>query len=230
VADISGLINASFGDRMNIGERVSRVSRDERQRQQTAREAHCENIDSGLIPYTLELADKASAAFGLEVRYPFFDRRLIEFCVALPANQKLKRGWTRSIMRRAMTGILPAAVQWRVGKANLSPNFKRRLLDLGKPVLEEIIMNDPEAIDRYVNISALRAAYDRYRSQPMRGGRDALIVYNAVMLGWWLRISGFSRHCERIFSRPLAEPMASASQAINELVGTSRPAQARRGV
>jgi asparagine synthase (glutamine-hydrolysing) len=229
VADIDGLINASFGDRMNVAERASRLSDYARQRQQTAREAHCENIDSGLIPYTLELADKASAAFGVEARYPFFDRRLIEFCVALPANQKLKRGWTRSIMRRAMTGILPPEVQWRVSKANLSPNFRRRLLGLGKPMIEDIIINDSGVLDRYVNISALQAAYERYSAQPMRSGSDGLTVYNAVMLGWWLRMSGFARNSEPIFKRPLAGPVASASQAINKHIGPSRRVQARGG-
>ena len=230
MSDINELINGSFGARMNVAERASRASNDARQRELTAREAHCESIDSGLITYTLELADKASAAFGLEARYPFFDRRLIEFCVALPANQKLKGGWTRSIMRRAMTGILPAEVQWRVGKANLSPNFRRRLLSQAKPTIEDIVMNDPGVLDSYVNISALRAVYERYSSQPMRGGGDGLTVYNAVMLGWWLRISGFARHSELISKQPLAGPVAATNQAINRHVGTSRRVRATGGV
>jgi asparagine synthase (glutamine-hydrolysing) len=230
VTNIDGLINVSFGDRMNVAERVCRVSNDARQRKQTPREAHCESIDSGLIPYTLELADKASAAFGLEARYPFFDRRLIEFCVALPANQKLKGGWTRSIMRRAMTGILPAAVQWRLGKANLSPNFRRGLLDLGKPTIEDIVINNPGVLDHYVNISALREAYERYSSRPTRGGRDELAVYNAVMLGWWLRMAGFARHSDLIAERPLAGPVPSASQAINKRVAASGRVKASGGI
>ena len=37
----------------------------------------------------------------------------MEFCLALPAEQKIQRGWTRLIMRRALSGILPAEVHWR---------------------------------------------------------------------------------------------------------------------
>ena len=35
--------------------------------------------------------DQTAATFGLEPRYPFFDRRFVEFCLALPFKQKLQR-------------------------------------------------------------------------------------------------------------------------------------------
>jgi asparagine synthase (glutamine-hydrolysing) len=231
-SEIDGVINLSFADRMNVAERAGETSDDGSRRKKTAREAHCESLDSGLIPYALELADRASAAFGVEARYPFFDRRLMEFCVALPADQKLKRGWTRSVMRRAMTGILPAEVQWRIGKANLSPNFKRRLLDFGRPTIEEIIENAPEFIESYVNLPALRAAYGRYSSQPTRGGQDALTVYGAVMLGCWLRKSDFASTSDQSQKQRLAGRLASANQASSEggLRETSRRLRASGGV
>ena len=98
----------------------------------------------------LEVADKSAAAFGVEPRYPFFDRRLIEFCVGLPEEQKFDRGWPRLLFRRAMDGILPPEIQWRSWKANLSPNFQRRFRDvdfasrsaMGSPVLARYIRED----------------------------------------------------------------------------------------
>jgi asparagine synthase (glutamine-hydrolysing) len=226
--EIDGVINVSFAGRMNVAERAGG---DGSRRKKTARESHCESLDSGLIPYTLELADRASAAFGVEARYPFFDRRLIEFCVALPADQKLKRGWTRSVMRRAMTGILPPEVQWRIGKANLSPNFKRRLLDFGRPTIEEIIENRPELIESYVNMSALRAAYRRYSSQPTRAGQDALTVYGAVMLGCWLRKSNLASASAQSRKQRFAGRLA-ANQPSSEggLPETSRWLRASGGI
>jgi asparagine synthase (glutamine-hydrolysing) len=135
------------------------------------------------------VADKAAAAFSLEPRYPFFDRRLIEYCVALPPEQKLHQGWTRMVMRRAMAGVLPEKVRWRVGKANLSPNFNRRLLDGDRDLLDGVIMFDPQVIEDYVDIDALRAAYRRYTSTPTSAD-DALTVYGAVTLALWLRQAG----------------------------------------
>lgn len=163
----------------------------------SSRESHYRSLNSGQIPYTLELADKACSAFGMEGRYPFFDRRLMELCLALPPEQKLNEGWTRVVMRRAMTGVLPQEVQWRIGKANLSPNFKRKLLDFSKPVIDDLFDSESEALGSYFNLSALRAAYNQYKLQPMSSEKEALIIYSAVMLGYWLRQSRedhFSRH------------------------------------
>lgn len=210
---IEGVINPSFAGRMKLAGLAGETNNHGTRTKKKAREAHCESLESGLIPYTLELADRASAAFGIEARYPFFDRRLIEFCLALPADQKLRRGWTRSVMRRAMTGILPRKVQWRIGKGNLSPNFKRRLLDYGRPIIEEIINKEPHLIEGFVDMPVLRAAYERYRSQPVRGDQDALTVYNAVMLGCWLRRSGFMPASDQARQHRLAGTLGSEGWA-----------------
>ena len=49
------------------------------------------------------------------------DKRLVEFCLALPARQSLRDGWTRLILRRALAHTLPEKVTWRVGKAWMTP-------------------------------------------------------------------------------------------------------------
>src|SRR5256885_791866 len=84
-----------------------------------SRARHFEGLSDPTYAWALEAADKSAAAFGLEARYPFFDRRLIEFCLALPAEQKLGQGWNRIVMRRATEGILPSEIQWRPKKGNL---------------------------------------------------------------------------------------------------------------
>jgi asparagine synthase (glutamine-hydrolysing) len=131
------------------------------------------------------MADKAAAGFGVEPRYPFFDRRLMELCLALPADQKLDGGWSRLVMRRAMTGTLPETVCWRADKANLAPNFRRRLLEQDRPFLDEVIRKQPGVLEEFVDIPALRRAYDRYERQPTNP--DALTLYSAVVLGLWLQ-------------------------------------------
>jgi asparagine synthase (glutamine-hydrolysing) len=53
----------------------------------------------------------------VEMRFPFLDRRLVEFAMAIPMDQKLRTGCdTRSILRRAMRGILPEKIRTRAGK------------------------------------------------------------------------------------------------------------------
>jgi asparagine synthase (glutamine-hydrolysing) len=180
------LIRPEFAHRMGVAERMEAAEREQGRPARSAREAHGRAMQSGLIPYVLELADKAAAAFGVDPRYPFFDRRLMELCLAMPADQKLLGGWTRSVMRRAMDGLLPEEVRWRPGKASLAPNFGRRLIGNDRNLLAEVILEQPGVIEEYVDVTALRRAYDRYIAQPTSEA-DALAVYGAVVLGLWLQ-------------------------------------------
>ena len=70
-----------------------------------------------------EMVERSSAAFGLEIRCPFYDRRLIEFCFAIPEEQRRRPGWTKFVMRNAMRGLLPDVVRTRLTKANFSESF-----------------------------------------------------------------------------------------------------------
>ena len=158
----------------------------------TARQSHWESINQALYAYTLEIADKASAAFQVEARYPFFDRRLIEFCLALPAEQKLAQGWNRWIQRRAMTGILPAEIQWRPRKGDLSPNFHRRLLDFERVRLEEVVMHGSRELEPFVNPQAMRDAFREYEKNHARSQGESIQIFAAVNLALWLRSAGFS--------------------------------------
>src|SRR5205823_12681731 len=106
----------------------------------------------------LETADHSAAAFGVEPRYPFFDRRLIELCVAMPEEQKFAGGWSRYVFRRAMAGILPPEIQWRGTKGNLSANFFRRLSEADAHRLDGRVF---DSLEPYVDVAKLRAARAR---------------------------------------------------------------------
>jgi asparagine synthase (glutamine-hydrolysing) len=161
-------------------------------RQASAREEHWKALSSPLIPYTLEIADKASAAFGVEARYPFFDRRLVEFCLSLPAGQKLSGGWTRAVMRRAMDGVLPAPVQWRTDKADLLPGFKRGLFERDHSTIQQVIAERLDQLHDYLDVDRVRTIYERWRVRPMQGQRDALTLYVVATLALWFDTCGLS--------------------------------------
>jgi asparagine synthase (glutamine-hydrolysing) len=180
------VIRPEFARSTGVLERWEALEHEQARPVRSPREAHRRAMTSPLLPYALELADKAAAAFGIEPRYPFLDRRLMEFCLSLPADQKLRDGWTRFVMRRAMDGALPDNVRWRANKANLSPNFRRRLLTHDRQLLEEVILAQPDAIEEYVDIRGLRRVYARYVAQPT-SEPDALTVYSTVVLALWLQ-------------------------------------------
>jgi asparagine synthase (glutamine-hydrolysing) len=188
---IGKFINPEFARRIRLEGRVDELQNDAFPANATNREAHWHSISSGLFSYCLESLDKAAAAFAIEPRYPFFDRRLIEFCLALPPGQRIQNGWTRSILRRAMAGILPPEIQWRKNKSDISVGFRLNLLKFERETLERVILHHPEIIQNYVDLSSLQDLYRRYTVQPRKSGL-AFNILLAVTLDLWLRRSGLS--------------------------------------
>ena len=55
-------------------------------------------------------------AHSIEGRVPFLDHRFAELAASLSVRAKIHNGWSKFVLRKAMTGLLPADVQWRPGK------------------------------------------------------------------------------------------------------------------
>jgi asparagine synthase (glutamine-hydrolysing) len=64
----------------------------------------------GLVDDMLHYFDRASMAFSLEVRVPFLDHRLVEFCATIPTNLKVHRSTTKYLLRRSVRGLVPDEV------------------------------------------------------------------------------------------------------------------------
>ncbi len=59
----------------------------------------------------LGLANKAAlATYGVDVRDPLTDRRLVEFCLSVPVEQLIADGRLRALARRALADRLPASL------------------------------------------------------------------------------------------------------------------------
>jgi len=176
------LLNRTFASRL---ERTQMPHENDAVCPHSVRHDHHRSLTHGLVPYVLEVADHAAMTFSIEPRYPFFDRRLAEYCLALPAEQKIFHGWTRMVMRRGMTNILPEKVQWRGGKSDLSPNFFRSLITSESSVLEELKGKVAAPVWEYVAFRTFENLYSRAISLHDRDA--ALALWKVVTLDFWLR-------------------------------------------
>jgi asparagine synthase (glutamine-hydrolysing) len=150
-----------------------------------SRKLHWQALLAGMIPTVFELEDKIGATFSVEVRYPFYDTRLVEFCLALPPEQKLHRGWGRMVLRRAMAGILPEEIRWRTTKGRPGDAAAWSLLMRDRKLLEETILEDTRSIEQYVDIDNLRRTYYRYLTSGEPKVAD--IIVRVMALALWLR-------------------------------------------
>lgn len=157
---IMPLLDSAFAERIGMGERLRRF-RDAAPELTAQRDMQRQLLAGSRIQTALELTSHVGAAHGLEMRHPFFDKRLVEFCLALPASQSLKDGWTRSILRRALD-VLPDAIRWRVGKAWMASNFERGLYEQDADLLREHV-TDLGPLAPFVDQDVVRDLYERGR-------------------------------------------------------------------
>ncbi len=68
------------------------------------------------IPQLLRYEDRNSMGFSIESRVPFLEKELVEFSLALPATYKIRNGLTKSVLREALTGLIPEQIRIRVDK------------------------------------------------------------------------------------------------------------------
>jgi len=73
------------------------------------------DIEQFSIPALTHYEDCSSMAFGLEVRHPFLDHRLVEYSVGLPATEKIRSGWLKFLLRSAVPEM-PPQIRWRRDK------------------------------------------------------------------------------------------------------------------
>jgi asparagine synthase (glutamine-hydrolysing) len=77
-----------------------------------------------LLPnQVLPFVDRLSMAFGVEVRCPFLDYRIIEFANKLPGSFKIHDGTNKYIYRLAINSILPKELFDRPKEGFVQPNY-----------------------------------------------------------------------------------------------------------
>jgi asparagine synthase (glutamine-hydrolysing) len=186
-------INREFADRIGLEDRRREllgtpVSLDQRSERLT----HYTRLNWALMPNTLELLNKAASTFALEVRFPFWDKRLVEFCLALPPEQKLNRGLNRIVMRRAMEGVLPAKVLWRGGKTDMTPGFQSGIIAYERERLTRTIMEKSKVLETYSEVDELRTALAE--ALETNGPKNHLReICKHVSLALWLERNGLAQ-------------------------------------
>lgn len=148
---------------------------------------HYFELNSNKLVSWWEAADIISASYNIESRYPFLDKRLLEYCLSLPTEQKIKNGWSRIILRKAMDNIIPPKIQWRPKKVGMGQNFRKNLLLYNQELIEEIVYGDHDLIKDYVDMDVLRESYEIYKKTGLENKRAIRNVWRAVTLCLWLR-------------------------------------------
>ena len=129
---------------------------------------HTLDVLSGTVALATERLEVTALAAGVQVRHPFFDRRLVEFCIGLPPDLLFRERMPRWIERTALEGFGPASVLWRHDKGGMPNGLAEEALS----ALDTSIDDPLEGLDAFVDVEAvqsMRVAWQAHRG-PDRGG------------------------------------------------------------
>jgi asparagine synthase (glutamine-hydrolysing) len=181
---VGSVIHRDFVRRVGLSERAALINDIQQTRLRSEKEDHYQEIVSGGITAMLEVLAKAGPAFNIEVRVPFLDRRLVELCFAMPPDQKLRDGLSRSILRRALAETLPRKIRLRVDKGNVRPNFLRGLAT-ERVKLEHLLANAGDSFSEYVDFHELRHLCYRFLNQQDMADEQMMSIYMTFLLSTW---------------------------------------------
>lgn len=149
-------------------------------------ELHHWYLSKGMIPIELENLDWIAARFGIEPRHPFYDKRLIEFCLSLPVEEKRQNGYDRLIQRRAMKNIMPEEIRQRIIKTDLGPNINKSMIKFEKKLMDNLIFKNSSLIEKYIDIPLLQEKYQEYLNGNTQHTHE---IWDIMVLGLWLDIN-----------------------------------------
>jgi asparagine synthase (glutamine-hydrolysing) len=90
--------------------------------------------------------------FAQSLRFPLLDLRIVQFMLSVPIEQLQKDGWQRSLMRRAMQGILPEVIRLRRDKGGaFDPGIMSRIVRCRDALNEWTTLGSDRACWKYID-------------------------------------------------------------------------------
>ena len=86
----------------------------------------------------MEWNTKVAALYGLDVSFPFLDRDLIAFLMAIPGEVHARDGVPRILLREAMRDILPESIRTRIWKTDFTRFVNHGVREDGLAILESM--------------------------------------------------------------------------------------------
>ncbi len=179
------LIRRDFAIEIGLPARMQPEENMSRRVQQTIQQIHrkaifsLHGIATGLAGY-----ERVAGRYGVELRDPWGDRRVVEFFFRLPLKYKVRKGWTKYLVRTSLESDLSPKVSWRLDKEHLGWNFVCRLMDETDELVSRTMSSGLFGIESYVDTDKLRKRYDEYQKTKDDASRNQ--VYEAMIIKLWL--------------------------------------------
>ena len=131
----------------------------------------------------LTKVDRASMAFGLEVRPPLVDHELMQLAWTIPADLKVRQGQTKWILKKTAEKYLSNDIIYR-RKQGFEIPIDQWLRGPLKPLFEREVLSSDAPIADFLNTKYAQKLFDKHCS---RRGRLGELLWSLLVLGSWMR-------------------------------------------
>lgn len=199
-------LTPEFIQRINLSKRLQNEARPSSFPTYTQNDTY-QMMQDGWFPFLFEMVDRNDAQYKIEKRLPFYDRRMAEFCLALPGEQKMRCKKSKFILRQAMRGLLPESIRQRTDKGDFTFTFPQYFEDLEGRCLSDASML---AARGWVNSEQIQTMYqETIRLYHAGKGYPIWQLWMILALELWVR-KVFSNKVEAISQETLQSQMAGA--------------------
>lgn len=154
-----------------------------------------------LVDSYLEKSDKGSMAHSLEIRVPFLDNELADFCNSLPDDLRIRGTKGKWILRQAFRDMLPKSLFKRLKRGFGAPVVSWLREDL-RSYFEEMVLSKDARIAAFLDVSLIQKCFNQHI---INSNDHSVILWRILVLETWLR------NVESGFHAPFCENRKAAN-------------------
>lgn len=154
----------------------------------------------------LTKVDRASMAYGLEVRPPLIDVPLMELAATMPSSMKVRNGQKKWILKQLFESRLPASLAHRKKQGFELPvdDWLRGPL---KEQVQQVVLNQNGALANIVDVAAIQRINNAHQRHT---GQHGQLMWSLLVLGRWMESYG----TDSVPSAPNRQSIAENAQLV----------------
>jgi len=155
----------------------------------SSQKKHFEFMSSSNHSKAIEIQSLLANHYGVEERYPFYNKELIEYCLNISPKLKNKHGHSRYVLKKAIKGVVPEKIRNRTSKANLGHALCLSFLQKDYELINEQFSNPNPLIKNIINFNDLNKSWDDLKKNPRKHATRSSVpskIFSFVVLNRWL--------------------------------------------
>ncbi len=131
----------------------------------------------------LLVEDKLGMTFGVETRFPFLDRELVDFGCRMPTELKMRNSMAKYLLKRAFTPLLPEETIYKRKQGFTPPDktwFRREL----REYIQQMLLSRRSCLGEFIEPDYIKEILARHQ----QGADERLTIWSLLFFEGWCRV------------------------------------------